>query len=73
MGQIITLKQCPFCGGDAMIEESVRFESRQAGFCQVKAFSVLCQDEDCIGSQSEKYFHTEENAVKAWNCRAGDA
>lgn len=69
---MLTLKNCPFCGGEPILEESARIELRSFGYCNVKGYSIRCQDEHCIGSQREKYWTTEEMAAKAWNRRVGD-
>ena len=66
------LKRCPFCGGLAMMQESVRLHLTEVGYCHMQAYSVLCQDKGCIGNQSEKFYWTHTGAANAWNRRAGD-
>lgn len=56
------LKPCPFCGGEADIEEL-------AGGMGDCAFSVGCQKEHCFGYQSYARFSLRSDAIKAWNIR----
>ncbi len=65
------LKPCPFCGGEAQVEET----SAATGRGDAVAFSVGCiQDEDgtCYGYQSLTTFSRRSDAIAAWNKRAGD-
>ena len=60
------LKQCPFCGGEADIEET--------SFMEHATFSVGCRNMDgpdeCIGQQSLLTFARKSEAIAAWNRRA---
>lgn len=55
------LKPCPFCGGEAIIEESKNG----------KLFAVYCNnDDECNVHAFTKYFDTKEEVAKIWNTRA---
>lgn len=58
------LLACPFCGGEAVIEEI-----EQLGAIRK---SAGCRTEGCQGYQSTITFSTYKEATKAWNTRAGD-
>lgn len=63
-----TLKPCPFCGGHAVVRETIEHYSADAGSeagsfsCR---FSIAC--DNCGIEQSEEY---RDDAVAAWNRRA---
>lgn len=63
-----SLKSCPFCGGEAVMEKSLRYINNPEE--SWIAYSALCSDENCIGHQSQKFYLLEESARKAWNKRA---
>lgn len=50
------LKPCPFCGGKARTQENNHYKD---------IWSVMCKN--CF-TESDRY-HTEENAIEAWNTR----
>ena len=52
------LAPCPFCGGEAKVSPC---------FTDRDKLLVLCIREDCANMG---YFHTEEEAIEAWNTRA---
>lgn len=52
------LKKCPFCGGEAMIDN---YEKMLTG----RYYMIVCRKCKC---NSEK-FKIKENAVRAWNTR----
>lgn len=54
------LLKCPFCGGEATLEEEPIGKNQSV-------FSVACKDETCI-TQS-RYYYDEESAIKHWNTR----
>lgn len=57
-----TLLRCPFCAGEASIEEWEDGESE---------FSVGCNDAGCLGHETlECRFETPEIATDTWNRRA---
>lgn len=60
------LKPCPFCGGEADIEET--------SFMEHATFSVGCRSmegpDECIGQQSLLTFARKSEAIAAWNRRA---
>jgi len=59
------LKPCPFCGGEARIENQY-----------VHKWVVGCESFGCICMWLWSYtplFSSREEAVKAWNTRANDA
>jgi hypothetical protein len=55
------LKPCPFCGGEA------GFPSGSLGW-----YWVECMNEDCPVEPSTNGHQTKEEAIEAWNRRAGD-
>ena len=65
-----TLKPCPFCGSEAVMEKSIRYVV--APDDQWIGYSTLCSDESCIAHQRQKFYLLEESARKAWNKRATD-
>ena len=54
------LKPCPFCGGEATIEDNGDF------------VDVSCKDMFCRGWTSCLEFKTKQQAIEAWNRRAED-
>ncbi len=55
-----TLKPCPFCSGEAVIQLHE--------FCGLSnTYGVVCSD--CQG-RTAQFFETEQEAVNAWNRRA---
>lgn len=54
-----TLRKCPFCGENALIEEH-----RFAGLSST--FGVVCMG---CGVRTRSFFDTEEEAAEAWNRR----
>jgi Lar family restriction alleviation protein len=65
--QEITLKPCPFCGGEAVMEEI------EEKIFRTVRFSVGCSTEDeatCMGYQSLTSFARRKDAAEAWNTRA---
>ena len=67
------LKPCPFCSGEAEIKvrkintrwRRDRGEPRYRVHCTNKSAS-------CMGVYVNRYYDTEEEAVKAWDRRAND-
>ena len=55
-----TLKPCPFCGGEAIVE------TEKIGKEQL-LYAVGCSDRECV-SQG-RYYTTVESAINAWNTR----
>ena len=66
------LKPCPFCGHKPKLQTDTRYP-RPA--CEPrKAFSVVCQNSDCIiGFVDERYRLSEREIVALWNRRVNDA
>lgn len=58
----IKLLPCPFCGGDAVMEQI-------DGVLGVRK-SAGCRTETCMGYQSNMTFSTHREAALAWNTRA---
>lgn len=58
------LRKCPFCGGKADIV--------QISWCRL--FSARCVDEyhNCKVIPETQYFSDKQEAIEAWNRRAGD-
>lgn len=61
-----SLRECPFCGGEAFIYE--RYESvwRRS---DPTDFTVLCKD---CRAGVRHYFSTKAEAIEAWNRRVGE-
>lgn len=57
------LKKCPFCGGDAEIRELNG---------ELKYYVCCANVDNCYVNPSTFYYARPEEAVKAWNRRAGD-
>lgn len=57
------LKLCPFCGGKAILEKYQEFGGKNV-------YQVYCPD--ATTQVRTKWFHTEKEAVEAWNRRAND-
>lgn len=58
------LKPCPFCGGDADIDE---FE----GKLLETVFAASCNNDDCpIGHKDHGSWPTKTDALNSWNTRA---
>lgn len=57
------LLPCPFCGGEATLEEVT-------GMVDRIRWSPGCSTEDCIGYQTMTTFQRQVDAIKAWNRRA---
>ena len=58
------LLSCPFCGGEASVEEVEIFHDSTE-------FTAGCGTEHCMGRQSMTLFARRSDAVKAWNMRSG--
>lgn len=56
------LKPCPFCGGEAIIEQDEDWYWE---------WTVSCRNEDCVCYEGRSY-ETEEEAVAVWNRRGGE-
>jgi Restriction alleviation protein Lar len=69
MSDNLKLLPCPFCGGEAVMEEVENAVGRTGSVC----FSVGCNshdEESCMGYQSLTTFSRRSDAAKAWNTRA---
>ena len=61
MSEDVTLKPCPFCGGEATRTTMRRFKY------------VSCENSDCsIVVEAGAFFSREEEAIAAWNTRTGE-
>jgi Lar family restriction alleviation protein len=71
---MIELKPCPFCGGEAILRQDIRYpRSGKYEGKSVKAYEVICSNYDCIiYGADNKYFFTKEEAIEAWNNRKPD-
>jgi Lar family restriction alleviation protein len=56
------LKACPFCGGEALVINVTPYNG-----CN---YTGVCQNLEC-GANIGIYSDTREEAIKAWNKRAG--
>ena len=62
------LKPCPFCGHKPKIYKDLhKFVDIKE---PVQIWRVMCSKLDCVLLMSD--FRTEEQAIEAWNRRAGD-
>lgn len=60
------LKQCPFCGGDAvLVREYNGVEANTLGMLIMSVGCTVC------GASTRKTF-TDDSAMRAWNRRAED-
>ena len=53
------LRECPFCGGEATLWKSYPAD---------RPYNILCGCGGRVG-----YFYTKEEAIEAWNRRAGES
>lgn len=58
------LKNCPFCGGEAVLIEFTTLPT-------LRHYSPRCKDAKCVGFSWHK-FYDREMAIHAWNRRAED-
>lgn len=63
----MTLKPCPFCGGEASVEYDASAGTAARGY-RVRCGSGSCNGEVECGTHA---FGTEAEAMAAWNRRAG--
>ena len=56
------LKQCPFCGGEAIL--------RKNRYCE--GYYVTCLSHNCSMIIATCQRETKEEAIEAWNRRASD-
>lgn len=61
MTEQVTLETCPFCGGEAGLEEG----GEQFG---IKTYSPFCRGHACL--VWNRFYETEAQAIAAWNTRA---
>lgn len=54
------LKPCPFCGRKAVLEKYQEFDGKNV-------YQVYCPD--ATTQVRTKWFHTEKEAIEAWNRR----
>lgn len=66
------LKPCPFCGETPVMQCDHRWpDDVEDG---VPAFEVICVNHKCpIYRADNTYYLTEQEAIKAWNSRKGEA
>lgn len=60
------LLPCPFCGGEAEIEE-ISEENSHTG---TAGYAAGCANSECLVYQTFDKFALRKDAVKAWNTRA---
>ena len=58
------LKPCPFCDGEAVLEEA--YISRT-----LQAYKVYCKNYSCLGYYINQSFNSKDKAIAAWNKRGG--
>lgn len=59
------LKPCPFCGGEAYIDEHSFYNDKTKGFTD-HSYGVLCSK--CFAQSSQSY-ETKKEAKQMWNRR----
>jgi hypothetical protein len=70
MSKETELKACPFCGGEAEMQESNCYSN---GLYNDVRYYVGCTNQDCIIYYSTDYYSdTKAEAVAAWNHRPAD-
>lgn len=57
------LKPCPFCGGDAELQDDIGRES-------TIFYRAVCADVECQGHYCNNWSMTQQRAISAWNTRA---
>jgi len=62
--EMVALKPCPFCGGEAEMKTSKHIPSGTD-------YTPRCKNTSCCGRLTKKYT-VEETAVYMWNRRADD-
>lgn len=69
--QDMTPKPCPFCGNEPRVQRDSRWpRSGPHEGERVDAFEVVCDNFNCpIYHADNKYFLSEEDAIRAWNRR----
>ena len=58
----VKLKPCPFCGAEGTLQNWACGDH----------YYVECLNPECTGDPCTDDFDTEEEAIAAWNKRAGD-
>lgn len=59
------LLKCPFCGGEAYVDEHRFWSDKTKGFTE-KTYGVRC---DKCNASSFQFNHSKEEAIKTWNTR----
>ena len=60
---MLDLKPCPFCGGEAVMQEHVFVGYRST-------YGIVCLDCCC---ETRQFYDSATDAIKAWNRRSSDA
>lgn len=64
------LKPCPFCGREAVVEETHRYPRNRHSVYPVKVYTPVCLNMDCIIYKADnQYYKTIRKAVEMWNKR----
>ena len=66
MNEVIKIKPCPFCGGEARLEVH-RFWCERTGKFEEGGYSVQCSENECIAHAG--FFTIKEEAIEKWNTR----
>ncbi len=66
---MINLKKCPFCGGEATLEYTNDNKHRPYVVCK---FGTQKEPKCPASIAYHWHYHTEEEAITAWNRRAND-
>ena len=61
------IKKCPFCGGEAKIEEFYEFDGYQG---ESASYLVYCSGCDCILTTHKN--STKKEIIELWNRRVDD-
>ena len=59
------LKPCPFCGGEAKLQDTTYGNN-------ISAYVVRCKNIDCDIRPATSYFRLKKEAIERWNRRSED-
>lgn len=59
------LKSCPFCGGEAKLQDTTYGNN-------ISAYVVRCKNIECNVRPTTNWFRLRKDAIEMWNRRAED-
>ena len=62
------LKPCPFCGAEC----DIAFNDNRVVSARELIYAPFCKNVECFMNMNNVGFYTKEEAIEAWNRRAGD-